>query len=79
MSKVYCKNCKHLRYMEFDNGGECGTSYLCSTEVVYKEDWYKWWHELGDPQIKNKSNDCGDFEPGEPVKFYRSCSFYKVV
>jgi len=70
MADVFCDQCKYLRYRHYDNGGDAGITYLCSINPVYKTSFLQKDVEFSKPEIKNKNNDCKDFENGEPTRFY---------
>lgn len=77
-NKIFCKNCRYLRFKNYDHGGDCGTAYVCGINPVQKQDWNKSWYELQSPEKKNVNNDCQDFNPGEPQKFWRWNSLHKI-
>lgn len=73
MIKVYCKNCKHLKdniveYREhFEKQKNKNESMYISfarwCEInTFEDDWYTRYESNSKPKIKNKNNDCKDYE-----------------
>lgn len=57
VNKVYCSKCRHLLNDYGSNKSFCKESTL-----IKKEDWYSDESELQQCSIKNKNNDCQDYE-----------------
>lgn len=75
--KIFCANCKHFRYKEFDNWAGSGVHYRCGANPTIEDNWEKRRYILAKPNVKNADNNCSDFSPGKPTSFTDWESFDK--
>ena len=70
MNRVYCKNCKYLKWIE-----NYGFDPICMKHSYYRDTWQE---SNGDfiqchADVHNSKNDCIDFEQKKPWwKFWRN-------
>jgi hypothetical protein len=60
---VYCENCK---FIQIDNSGH-KSSYECLSKPYIQHNAIRTWKEYKDCLLKNKNNDCKEFERN-PIK-----------
>jgi hypothetical protein len=56
--KVYCGDCKFYRYDSTDYGD----SEICRSNLTQQDTYYEVKVRFADPRVKNKNNNCKEFE-----------------
>ena len=72
--KVFCSDCKHRRREQCDN---IYSILLCSKNPSPHESYSKRYYEMEKCAVKNRNNDCHDFEPSlwKRIKTFLSGNF----
>jgi hypothetical protein len=60
--KVYCRDCKHIKYLNYINSGSCYSGKFCALSEKHEDDD---WHTVVMYQYcktLNENNDCEQYE-----------------
>jgi len=67
MAMIFCKDCKHRKFIDL---GGC-TGNHCKSNPIPQHDPIHSWKQNEDCTIKNRNNDCAEFEGTRRYKWLK--------